>query len=112
MKINETTSIPYLQRKSSDNEGCLLGLRIVLYMYIGGLFFAGILIEDAFWFLDMPWYINFLVLSPIAIFLITLLALKSKRNRVSKRIEILQLQKQQEEQQEQQQLLKQTKLAS
>lgn len=86
MKINETTSIPYLQRKSSNNEGCLLGLRIVLYMYIGGLIFAGILIEDAFWFLDMPWYINLLVLSPIAIFLIILLALKSKRNRVSKRI--------------------------
>ena len=106
MKINETTSIPYLQRKSSDNEGCLLGLRIVLYMYIGGLFFAGILIEDAFWFLDMPWYINLLVLSPIAIFLITLLALKSKRNRVSKRIEILQLQKQQEEQQEAERLAK------
>lgn len=106
MKINETTSIPYLQRKSSDNEGCLLGLRIVLYMYIGGLFFAGILIEDAFWFLDMPWYINHLVLSPIAIFLIILLALKSKRNRVSKRIEILQLQKQQEEQQEAERLAK------
>ena len=106
MKINETTSIPYLQRKSSDNEGCLLGLRIILYMYIGGLFFAGILIEDAFWFLDLPWYINFLVLSPIAIFLITLLALKSKRNRVSKRIEILQLQKQQEEQQEAERLAK------
>ena len=106
MKINETTSIPYLQRKSSDNEGCLLGLRIVLYMYIGGLFFAGILIEDAFWFLDMPCYINLLVLSPIAIFLITLLALKSKRNRVSKRIEILQLQKQQEEQQEAERLAK------
>ena len=106
MKINETTSIPYLQRKSSDNEGCLLGLRIVLYMYIGGFFFAGILIEDAFWFLDMPWYINLLVLSPIAIFLITLLALKSKRNRVSKRIEILQLQKQQEEQQEAERLAK------
>lgn len=106
MKINETTSIPYLQRKSSENEGCLLGLRIVLYMYIGGLFFAGILIEDAFWFLDMPWYINLLVLSPIAIFLITLLALKSKRNRVSKRIEILQLQKQQEEQQEAERLAK------
>lgn len=106
MKINETTSIPYLQRKSSDNEGCLLGLRIVLYIYIGGLFFAGILIEDAFWFLDMPWYINLLVLSPIAIFLITLLALKSKRNRVSKRIEILQLQKQQEEQQEAERLAK------
>lgn len=106
MKINETTSIPYLQRKSSDNEGCLLGLRIVLYMYIGGLFFAGILIEDAFWFLDMPWYINLLVLSPIAIFLIILLALKSKRNRVSKRIEILQLQKQQEEQQEVERLAK------
>lgn len=100
MKINETTSIPYLQRKSSDNEGCLMGLRIVLYMYIGGLFFAGILIEDAFWFLDMPWYINLSILSPIAIFLIILLALKSKLNRVSKRIEILQLQKQQEEQQE------------
>ena len=106
MKINETMSIPYLQRKSSDNEGCLLGLRIVLYMYIGGLFFAGILIEDAFWFLDMPWYINLPILSPIAIFLITLLALKSKRNRVSKRIEILQLQKQQEEQQEAERLAK------
>ena len=106
MKINETTSIPYLQRKSSDNEGCLLGLKIVLYMYIGGLFFAGILIEDAFWFLDMPWYINLPILSPIAIFLITLLALKSKRNRVSKRIEILQLQKQQEEQQEAERLAK------
>ena len=106
MKINETMSIPYLQRKSSDNEGCLLGLKIVLYMYIGGLFFAGILIEDAFWFLDMPWYINLPILSPIAIFLITLLALKSKRNRVSKRIEILQLQKQQEEQQEEERLAK------
>lgn len=106
MKINETASIPYLQRKSSDNEGCLLGLRIVLYMYIGGLFFAGILIEDAFWFLDIPWYINLPILSPIAIFLITLLALKSKRNRVSKRIEILQLQKQQEEQQEAERLAK------
>lgn len=106
MKINETASIPYLQRKSSDNEGCLLGLRIVLYMYIGGLFFAGILIEDAFWFLDMPWYINLPILSPIVIFLITLLALKSKRNRVSKRIEILQLQKQQEEQQEAERLAK------
>lgn len=106
MKINETASIPYLQRKSSDNEGCLLGLRIVLYMYIGGLFFAGILIEDPFWFLDMPWYINLPILSPIVIFLITLLALKSKRNRVSKRIEILQIQKQQEEQQEAERLAK------
>ena len=106
MKINETTNIPYLQRKSSDNEGCLLGLRIVLYIYIGGLFFAGIIIEDAFWFLDMPWYINLSILSPIAIFLITLLALKSKRNRVSKRIEILQLQKQHEEQQKAEQLAK------
>ena len=112
MKTNyNSTSIPYLTRKSSDNKGCLIAAKISLYIWLGALFFACIIAEEnpIDFFNALPWFLNVILLSPVVILLMTILVLKIKKNKFSQQITILQIQKQQEEQQAAERLAKEQK---
>ena len=109
MKTNyNSTSIPYLTRKSSDNEGCLITAKIILYIWLGALFFACIIAEEnpIDFFYGLPWFLNVIFFFPVVILLMTILVLKIKKNKFSKKINVLQIQKQQEEQLEAERLAK------
>lgn len=109
MKINyNSTCISYLTRKSSNNDGCLMNAKLVLYILLGALILVCIVAGESpiDFYYGLPWFLYVIFFSPIVFLLLIIWVLKIKKKKFSKRIALLQLQKQQEEQQEAERLTK------